>query len=110
VAQAVVVGEGQKHLAALLTLDAGGAAKVAAACGAPGTTVAGWAVSPAFVVQIQKGVDAVNAQVAQFESIKKFTLLPAEFTIDGGELTPTMKIKRKAVAEKYAKELAALFG
>ena len=109
VGQAVVVGDNRKYLAALLTLEPGAAAREAQACGATGTTTIDWAKDPRFVARIEAGVAAVNKQVAQYEGIKRFKLLPAEFSIEGGELTPTMKVKRKAVGAKYAAEIAALF-
>ena len=55
------------------------------------------------------GVDAVNAHLAQYETIKRFVVLPGDFSVEGGELTPTQKVKRKAVSEKYAAEIAALY-
>jgi long-chain acyl-CoA synthetase len=109
ISQAVVVGDDRKFLAALLTLDSVAAAKVAVACGARGQSPKEWASDPAFIAAVQKGIEQVNAQLAQFESIKRFRLLPLEFSIEGGELTPTMKIKRKAVGAKYAQEIEALF-
>ena len=109
VGQAVIVGDNRKYLAALLTLEPGGAARVAQACGAAGSTPAEWSKDARFTSRIEAGVAEVNRQVAQYESIKRFKLLPAEFSIEGGELTPTMKVKRKAVDAKYAAEIAALF-
>jgi long-subunit acyl-CoA synthetase (AMP-forming) len=54
-------------------------------------------------------VDAVNSGLARFEQIRCFELLPAELTLEGGELTPTMKVKRRVVAAKYREELERLF-
>jgi long-chain acyl-CoA synthetase len=51
----------------------------------------------------------VNEKLARFESIKRFKLLGADFSVDGGELTPTMKLRRKEIAKKYEKEIEALF-
>jgi long-chain acyl-CoA synthetase len=50
---------------------------------------------------MQKQIDEVCAELAQFEKIKKITLLAAEFTIDGGELTPTLKVKRNVIEDRY---------
>ncbi|MBI2892309.1 MAG: AMP-binding protein [Deltaproteobacteria bacterium] len=109
IGQTVVLGDRMKYLAALLTIDPEAAARVAAECGARGSTPADLATDPAFAAHVQKGVDAVNSQLAKYETIKRWKLLPGEFTIDGGELTPTMKIKRKVIRDKYATEIAALF-
>ena len=57
----------------------------------------------------QRGVDAVNQNLSNVERIKKFTILPADLSTDGGELTPTLKVKRKSVNEKYADQIEALY-
>ena len=56
------------------------------------------------------GVEAANEQLARVEQIKKFKLLPTEWEPGGDELTPTMKLKRKPIDEKYAEEIEALYG
>jgi long-subunit acyl-CoA synthetase (AMP-forming) len=109
VAQAVVVGDARKHLAALFTLDRDAAFREAKACGAAGATVAEIACDPRFVARIAESVTAVNGQLASFETIKRFRILPAEFTVESGELTPTMKVKRKIVGQRYASEIEELF-
>ena len=86
--QAVVVGDLQPYLVALLTLDP---------------------ERPVSAQALQRGVDAVNAHLAQYETIKRFVVLPGDFSVEGGELTPTQKVKRKVVSEKYAAEIAALY-
>lgn len=57
--------------------------------------------NPKVIERIQKEVDLFNAEFGKFEQIKKIKLLPAEFSIDGGELTPTLKLKRKVIMAKY---------
>jgi long-chain acyl-CoA synthetase len=59
--------------------------------------------------EVQRGVDAANEQMARVEQIKKFKVLPVEWQPGGDELTPTMKLKRKPIHEKYAEEIEALF-
>ena len=58
---------------------------------------------------IQAGVDAANAQLARVEQIKKFTIIPGDWAPGGDELTPTMKLKRRPIAEKYADEIEAMY-
>lgn len=110
VGQVVVVGDRQPYLAALLTLDVetlpdlcsrlgiedGGVAKVAKAK----------EVREYLEAEIEK---KCNALVARYQTIKRFEVLPVEFTVEGGELTPTMKLKRNEVNKKYAAEIEALF-
>ncbi|MEZ5015496.1 MAG: long-chain fatty acid--CoA ligase [Flavipsychrobacter sp.] len=67
-------------------------------------------VNNATVIElIQKQIDKYNATLGHVEQVKKFTLLPNEWTVDGGELTPTIKIKRKQIQEKYAAQIEALY-
>ena len=51
----------------------------------------------------------INENLASFETLKRIRILPAEFTVEGGELTPTMKLKRRVILEKYASEIEALY-
>jgi long-chain acyl-CoA synthetase len=51
----------------------------------------------------------VNGSLARFETIKRFAILPAEFDVDSGELTPTMKLKRRVINEKYATQIEELY-
>jgi long-chain acyl-CoA synthetase len=60
--------------------------------------------------KIKSEIDANSTTLADFEKVKKFTLINAVFSIDSGELTPTLKVKRKAVLKKWAKEVAELRG
>ncbi len=54
-------------------------------------------------------VDEVNSGLAQFETIKRFKLVPEEWSLAGGELTPSLKLKRRVVNQKYAAEIAAFY-
>jgi long-subunit acyl-CoA synthetase (AMP-forming) len=102
VSQAVVVGEGKKYAVALITVDPEG-------CGQPTRSVEDVAKDPEVVRRIEEGVKQVNANLASFESIKKVKVLPVEFGIDSGELTPSLKVKRKVVNQRFAKEIEALY-
>ena len=109
VALAVVVGDARKHLAALFTLEPEAALREAQQCGAKGANIVELATDPVFIAHLGRGVEKINQQLAQYETIKKFRVLPAQFGIESGELTPTMKLKRKVVGERYAKEIEELF-
>ena len=61
------------------------------------------------IAAIQAGVDAANEKMARVEQIKKFTVLDTDWAPGGDELTPTMKLKRKPIAEKYGDEIEALY-
>ena len=109
VGQAVVLGDRQKYLAALLTLDPDRVVKEAEECGSSARDVASAAKDPVFFAHMEKQIASVNATLARVQTIKKFAILSNDFTIEGGELTPTMKIKRKIVNEKYKSEIDALY-
>ena len=66
--------------------------------------------APDVVALYQEIVDALNRELSQFERIKRIAILPREFTIDSGELTPTLKVKRKVVEEKWRRRSRALRG
>lgn len=109
VGQAVVLGDRRKFLTALLTLDADRVVTEAELCGSPARDVKAASTDPVFRKHLEGLVEGVNATLARVQTIKKFTILPAELTVEGGELTPTMKVKRKVVNEKYKAEIEALY-
>jgi long-subunit acyl-CoA synthetase (AMP-forming) len=109
VGQAVVVGDRMKFLAALVTLDPERVLTEAAAAGSPAKSIAEAATCETFRQHLQKQIDEMNTKLARVQTIKKFVVVPKEFTIDGGELTPTMKVKRKVVNEKYKAEIASMY-
>jgi long-subunit acyl-CoA synthetase (AMP-forming) len=109
IAQAVVVGDRMKYLAALLTLDAEKLPSVAQTAGSPARTVEEARHCGKIKSYLEGQVAAVNQRLARVQTIKRWVIVPGEFTIEGGELTPTMKIKRKVIREKYAKEIESLY-
>ncbi len=109
IAQAVVLGDRQKYLAALLTLDPERVVEEAQVAGSPARSVHEAATCTVFRTHVERQIDVLNGKLARVQTIKKFALIPGEFSIDGGELTPTMKIRRKVVNEKYKVEIAALY-
>jgi long-subunit acyl-CoA synthetase (AMP-forming) len=109
VGQAVVIGDRRKYLSALLTLDPERVAFEAQAAGSPARTIGEAARCEIFRTHLQRQIDQVNERLARVQTIKKFVIVPAEFSVETGELTPTMKIKRKVVNEKYKREIASMY-
>jgi len=107
--QAVAIGDARKYIAALLTLDPDAAAAWAEAHGMEGTDIAELAESPELIAEVQEGLDAANENLAKVEGVKRFKLLPEPWEPGGDELTPTMKLRRKPIADKYAAEIDALY-
>jgi long-chain acyl-CoA synthetase len=95
VSQALVIGDRRPYLTALITLDEGELAKLE-----PGTD------TQALVQQV---VDEYNADKASFEQVKRFAILPRDFSAEEDEVTPTMKLRRKIVGEHFADEIDALY-
>ncbi len=102
VAEAVVIGDRRKFLTALVTLDEIAAKKLVTDGIKPHE-------APQVRTAIQAAIDEANQSLARVEQVKKFAILPLPFGIDSGELTPTLKIKRKVVAQKYATEIDAMY-
>jgi long-chain acyl-CoA synthetase len=109
VSQAFVYGDRRKYLTALLTLQAEELVKWAAQNGIPEKGISRLAKHPRVEEEMRARVEALNRTLAPFEQVKKFVLLGTDFTQETGELTPTMKVKRKVVLEKYAALLDGLY-
>lgn len=109
IGQAAAIGDKRKYVAALIVLDAEAAPAWAKANGLPFTDVASFAREPRVQAEIQRAVDEVNAKVSNVESVKRFTILPTEWTVDSEELTPTLKLKRRVIHQKYAEEIESLY-
>jgi long-chain acyl-CoA synthetase len=101
IGQAVVVGDGRKYLVALLTLDPDAAADWAQHHGAF-ADIAALANDPNLRAEIDAAVERVNRQHSPVEQIKRWRLLHEPFSIEGGELTPTMKVRRAVVTDRHA--------
>jgi long-chain acyl-CoA synthetase len=107
ISQAMVVGERKNYLAALLTLDPATASPWAREHGFP-EEPATLARDPRFRAYLQEQIDAMNRTLAKWETIKKFEVLDRDFTEESGELTPTLKLKRKVIAEHYRQLIESL--
>jgi long-subunit acyl-CoA synthetase (AMP-forming) len=113
IAQAVAVGDNRSYVTALIALDPDSAPQWAKLHGislAEPDSPAALAAHPAVRAEIQAAVDAANTQLARIEQVKRFTILPAPWSPESGELTPTLKLRRRVIAERYAGEIAALYG
>jgi long-chain acyl-CoA synthetase len=108
VSQCLVVGDGQPFIAALVTLDPEALHEWTAAHDKSGVA-ASLADDPDVHAEIQRAVDDANAAVSRAESIRKFTILPHDWTEEGGQLTPRLKLKRNVVLRECKDEIAALF-
>lgn len=107
--QLIVCGENQKHPAALIVPSWEILKDWAIKNGLSDTSPAALAGNSLVVSLIQSEVDRFNQEYGQWEQIKKFTILPVTWTVDSGELTPTMKLKRKFIVGKFQKEHDALY-
>jgi long-chain acyl-CoA synthetase len=108
VSQAIAIGDRRKYISALLTLDVEAAGLWARErdLDADSAELAG---NEELVAEIQRGVDRANEELARVEQVKRFAILPSDWEPGGDELTPTMKLKRKPILEKYATEVEALY-
>ena len=106
---ACVIGDDKPFLSALIVLDADVAPAWAAQQGIEDTSLEALAQDERVRAEVERGVADVNEQVSNVEGIKKFTILGTDWLPGGDELTPTMKLKRKPVAQKYASQIEAMY-
>ncbi|TVS86553.1 AMP-dependent synthetase/ligase [Mycobacterium helveticum] len=110
ISQAMVVGDNKPFIGALITIDPEAfdvwKQRNSKAAGA---SVGDLATDPDLIAEVNAAIKQANLSVSHAESIRKFRILPVDFTEDTGELTPTMKVKRKVVAEKFASDIAAIY-
>jgi len=109
IGQVVAIGDRKKFLSAIVTLDPETVPEWAAQNDLGDLTLEELAVHPKVRELIEMEIEQRNKNLASYESIKKFEILPRDFSIEGGELTPTLKVKRKAVVEKYKDEIESLY-
>jgi long-chain acyl-CoA synthetase len=110
VAQSIVVGDGKPFIAALLTLDPESLPGWLERAGRdPKTPPADLVGDEALLAELQKAVDSANAAVSKAESIRKFAVLPVEWTPEGGQLSAKMGIKRHVLTKEHAEEIEALY-
>lgn len=109
VANVVVIGDRRQYMTALFTLNPERLDQELKNAGSPARNMAEAAKCPKFRAYMQQKLDEVNTTLARVQTIKKFTILPIEFSVEGEELTPTMKLKRRIITTKYAKEIEEMY-
>jgi len=109
IGQAVAIGDGRSYNVALIVLDPDYAPVWAKQNGLEGKSGEELAGDKALLAAVQAAVDEANAKMARVEQIKKFEVLPTDWAPGGDELTPTMKLKRRPIDEKYASEIDQLY-
>ena len=108
VSQCVVVGDRKPYLVALITLDQEALSRFAAEQGTLDESAA-MTDSPVVREELGKHIEEVNSHFASVEQVKRFQILPADLSQEGGELTPTLKLKRPVISSKYEKEIEDLY-
>ncbi|MEU8918977.1 AMP-dependent synthetase/ligase [Streptomyces nigrescens] len=110
IAECMVVGDGRPFIGALITLDEEFLPRWAQEHGHPaGVTPAQIAEEPQLLAAVQRAVDDGNAAVSKAESVRKFRILPTQFTEESGHVTPSLKLKRNVVAKDFAEDIEALY-
>ncbi|MGH2870353.1 MAG: AMP-dependent synthetase/ligase [Solirubrobacteraceae bacterium] len=109
IGQAIAIGDRRPYNVALIVLDPDAGAVFAAERGIGDTSPEALAGQPAVLGEVGEGVQRANAKLSRVEQIKRFTVLPRDWPAASDELTPTMKLRRKPIAAKYAAEIEALY-
>jgi long-chain acyl-CoA synthetase len=109
ISQAVVVGDRRPYLAAIITLDPEAAARFAADRGLGAADPAELSQHPEVRDAVAAAVAAVNAEYSHAEQIKRWTVLPRDFLQEEEEITPTLKVRRRAITQRYADEIGRLY-
>jgi len=108
VSQCMVVGDGQAYIAALITLDPEGLGSWVEQHG-KSADVPQLIEDAELIAELQTAIDDANRAVSQAESIRKFTVLPGDWTEESGHLTPSLKLKRNVVLRGFHRDVAALY-
>jgi long-chain acyl-CoA synthetase len=109
VGQAAAIGDRRPYVSALIVLDGEVAPTWAKQHGIEYSSLEELASRPEVVAAVQEAVDSTNEHVAQVESVRRFTILPVEWTAESEELTPTLKLKRRVIHEKYGDQIEGMY-
>lgn len=107
--QVAVIGDRRRFASALIAPSFSALEEWAAAQGLPTDDRDRLVALPEVVSLYRDAIERHNAELARYEQVRTFTLLPREFTVEGGEITPTLKVRRKKVAEKYGDLIDAMY-
>jgi long-chain acyl-CoA synthetase len=109
IGQACAIGDRRNYITALLVLDPETTPAWARERSIPFDSLADLAAHPEVHAEVERGVATANSRLARPERVRRFTLLPAEWTAQSGELTPSMKRRRQVIIDRYAKEIEELY-
>jgi long-subunit acyl-CoA synthetase (AMP-forming) len=109
IAHAVAVGDRRRFVAALIVLDPDVAVDFGAEHGIDDASVTALATHPEVRAEVRAAVEAANAGLSRVERVKRFAILPHEWHAGGAELTPTLKLRRREIALRYAREIDELY-
>ncbi|MBW3561270.1 MAG: AMP-dependent synthetase/ligase [Actinobacteria bacterium] len=109
ISQAMVVGDDQPFIGALITIDEDEFPRWAEEHSKEGKSVADLTDDPELRSEVQEAVEHANKAVSRAESVREFRILPEDFSIEGGELTPTLKVKRRVIHDKHGQYIADIY-
>jgi long-chain acyl-CoA synthetase len=109
ISQIVVLGDRKPYLVALLTLNREEVIQAASEKGMLFSEYGELIKNPKIIAMTHNVIEKINADLAKFETLKKFMILPGEFTVASGELTPSLKVKRKVIESRYQNEIESLY-
>ena len=109
ISQVMIYGDRRPYPVALITVNSDELSKFAREQGILTSEAAAIVKHPKVVERVGRTVEEKNTQLQSYARIKRFTVLPTDFTLDGGELTPTLKVKRRVVSQKYQDAIEELY-
>jgi len=109
VSQVVVIGDRRKYVSVVVTVAEDQAKKIATEAGEPAGTYAEAARCKAVRAKIQAAIDRLNSTLPSYETIKRFTILDRDLSQEAGDLTPTLKVKRKVITQKFKSQIDAMY-
>ena len=109
IGQACAIGDRRNYVTALIVLDPDVTPAWASGHGIQASSLAELAADPEVLAEVERGVAAANSHLARVEQVRKFRVLPNEWTADTGELTPSLKRRRRVIIDRYAQEIDDLY-
>ena len=109
ISQVVVIGDRRKYVSVLVTVAEDQAKKVASEAGEAAGSYREAALSKAVRAKLEDAIDRLNSTLPSYETVKRFTILERDFSLESGELTPTLKVKRKAATQKYKPQIDSMY-